>query len=130
VNKQATLAKSLGTPINYVADAPGGDSALYEVAVTARLDVTNDGPYDGTEIVQLYLLMPAEAENPTKILRGFDNVLIRDGETQSLTIYLTRKDISYWDVVRQTWTTANGTYIIFVGASSSDIRLQGTFSLP
>lgn len=129
VGKQHDLATAMQTPINYVADAPGGDSRLYDVAVVASFDITNDGPYDGREVPQLYLLLPAEAENPTKILRGFDNVQIRDGETQKVYIYLTRKDISYWDVIRQTWTTPTGEYKVYVGASSNDVRLTGSFSL-
>jgi len=101
IKKQASLSAAIQVPIQYVANAPGGDTALFDVAVVAHLEVTNEGPYDGTEIVQLYLRMPAEAENPIKILRGFDAVKIRDEETQPVNIYLTRKDISYWSVLQQ-----------------------------
>lgn len=103
---------------------------MFDVAIVAHLEVTNEGPYDGTEIVQLYLQMPAEAENPTKVLRGFEAVKIRDEETQPVKIYLTRKDISYWSVLQQTWITPNGTFTVYVGASVNDVRLHGTFSLP
>lgn len=130
IKKQASLATAVQTPIQYVADAPGGDSALFDVAVVATLSVKNEGPYDGTEIVQLYLQMPDEAGNPTKVLRGFEAVKIRDEETQPVDLYLTRKEISYWSVEQQTWVTPNGTFTVYVGASSNDIRLQGTFSIP
>lgn len=130
VDKQASLASAIQVPIQYVADAPGGDIALFDVAVVARFYITNEGPYDGTEIAQLYLQLPAEAENPTKILRGFEAVKIRDGEKQPVDLFLMRKDISYWSVVQQTWVTPNGTFTVFVGSSANDIRLQGTFALP
>ena len=126
---QHSLSTALKTPLKYVGSAPGGDPALYDVAVVVRLNVTNTGPWDGIEIVQLYLLPPPEAENPTKILRGFESVLVRDGETQEVWLYLTRKDISYWDVVHQTWQTPRGVFRVSVGASANDIRLTGTFSL-
>ncbi|KAF2161429.1 glycoside hydrolase family 3 protein [Zasmidium cellare ATCC 36951] len=129
IHKQWDISAAIQTPINYVADAPGGDARLYNVAVVVILAIHNDGPYDGNEVPQLYLQMPAVAQNPTKVLRGFDNVKIRDGETQTVHLYLTRKDISYWDTVAQTWTTPQGLFGVQVGASSSDIRLTGNFTL-
>lgn len=129
VSTVASLASAVETPISYVADAPGGDARLFDVAAVASFDILNEGPYDGTEIPQLYLLMPEEAGNPTKILRGFDSVQVRDGETQTVYLYLTRKDISYWSVVDQTWVTARGEYTVSVGASVADIRLNGRFTV-
>ncbi|KAI7772912.1 glycoside hydrolase [Diaporthe eres] len=126
VKTHAGLSESLKQPIQYVADAPGGDSRLYDVAIVVEFQLRNEGPWDGTEIPQLYLEMPPEAGNPTKILRGFDNVQIRDGERQNVRLFLTRKDISYWDVVGQTWVVADGTFTVLIGASSNDIRLKGT----
>ena len=129
ITKLASLADAINVPINYVADAPGGDTALFDVAVIATVEITNVGPFDGTDIPQLYLQMPAEAENPTKVLRGFDSVRMRNGEMKTVYFYLTRKDISYWNVVRQTWVTPTGSYNVSVGASASDIRVQAGFEL-
>ncbi|KFZ02168.1 hypothetical protein V500_00406 [Pseudogymnoascus sp. VKM F-4518 (FW-2643)] len=129
VSKQSSLDRSVKIPIQYVGNAPGGDVALYEIAVVATVTVKNEGPYDGTEIVQLYLQLPKEAENPSKILRGFESIPIRDGETQTRKIYLTRKDISYWSVIKQTWVTAPGDYVVHVGASSNDIRQTVSFTI-
>ncbi|KAK9349700.1 glycoside hydrolase superfamily [Lipomyces doorenjongii] len=129
VEKQATLDAAVKVPIEYVGNAPGGDTALYDVAVVATVSVRNEGPYDGTEIAQLYLEMPAEAGNPTKVLRGFEAIPVRDGETQTRKIYLTRKDVSYWSVLQQTWVTPKGNFTVHVGASSNDIRLKGTFTI-
>ena len=129
VNKQYDLDTAIQTPIKYVADAPGGDARLYDIAAVASFDIENKGPYPGTEIPQLYLLPPAEAGNPTKILRGFDNVQIRDGETQRVYLYLTRKDISYWSVLEQTWVTPKGEFRVFVGASANETRLTGSFTV-
>lgn len=129
VNKQADLDNAVKTPLKYVADASGGDSRMYDVAVVVSMSIHNTGPYDGMEIAQLYLQLPDEAENPTKILRGFENVYVRDGETKKVYIYLTRKDISYWSTVQQTWVTPHGKFGVYVGASSKDIRLKGDFSI-
>lgn len=129
VTKHGGLDAALKKPIEYVGNAPGGDMALYDVAVIVQVTIRNEGPYDGTEIAQLYLEMPKQAGNPTKILRGFLSIPIRDGETQSRKIYLTRKDISYWDVVQQTWITPSGSFNVHVGASPADIRVNSTFSI-
>ena len=129
VRKQATLDVALQTPVRYVADAPGGDSRLFDIAIVVEFKIYNEGPYDGSEIPQLYLQMPAEARNPTKVLRGFDNVQVRDSEIQTVHLYLRRKDISYWNVIQQTWVVPSGIFTIFVGASSNDTRLIGEFHI-
>ena len=126
-----SLRTGIASPIDYVADAPGGDSALFELAYVVSLTVMNEGPFDGTEVVQLYLSMPAEAENPTLVLRGFDAVRVRVGESQRINLYMTRKDVSYWDVVQQTWVTPRKSiFDVYVGASVEDIRLTGHFVTP
>lgn len=127
IAKQNDLEEALQTPINYVADAPGGDSRLFDTAIVVQFEIHNEGPYDGSEIPQLYLQMPPAAGNPAKVLRGFANIALRTDETKTVHIYLTRKDISYWNVVDQTWAVASGNYRVLVGASSKDIRLDGTF---
>ncbi|GKZ21087.1 hypothetical protein AbraIFM66951_002480 [Aspergillus brasiliensis] len=136
IRKQADLDTTLERPIEYVADAPGGDSKLYDVAVVVSFDIRNEGPYDGVEIPQLYLRMPGEAENlnstMAKVLRGFESVRVRDEETQEVRLFLTRKDISYWSTGEQNWVTPSGggsRFEVLVGASSSDIRLVGDFVL-
>ena len=46
----------------------------------------------------MYLQMPDEAENPARILRGFEAVDVPVGQSARVKLYLTRKDISYWNV--------------------------------
>lgn len=129
ISQMAPLEEALRTPIEYVANAPGGDTALYDIAFIVTVDITNEGPFEGTEIPQLYLKMPAEAENPTKVLRGFDTLHMRRGDTKTAYFHLTRKDISYWSVLQQTWVTPRGEFNVFVGASAGDIRVSGNFEL-
>ncbi|KFX98669.1 hypothetical protein O988_04253 [Pseudogymnoascus sp. VKM F-3808] len=42
VNTHSDLADNINIPIKYVADAPGGDSRLYDLAVTVSFDIHND----------------------------------------------------------------------------------------
>jgi beta-glucosidase len=49
------------------------------------------------------------------------------GASGTVTFDIRRKDLSYWDVGSQAWKVPAGTFNVFVGASSRDIRLTGTF---
>lgn len=88
--------------------------------------VQNTGAVAGTEIPQVYLHFPVNSGEPPSVLRGFTDVELQPGESQSVTLSLTRYDLSIWDVVGQSWVRANGTYSLSVGASSRDLRLNGT----
>ena len=50
------------------------------------------------------------------------------GGTTSVSMQLSRYDLSFWDVVSQRWTIPAGTTGVSVGASSRDIRLKGSIT--
>jgi hypothetical protein len=91
--------------------------------------VENTGASAGTEIAQLYLHFPAHAGEPPSVLRGFTDVHLQPGEAQSVTITLSRYDLSIWDVDSQSWIRPAGKYSLSVGASSRDFRLNGKIPL-
>lgn len=78
------------------------------------------------QIPQLYIHHPPSAGEPPSVLKGFTNVEISPGQTTSVSITLSRYDLSIWDVVRQGWAKPGGTITFSVGASSRDFRLNGT----
>jgi beta-glucosidase len=82
-------------------------------------------------VPQLYLGFPEEAAEPPKILRGFERVYLEAGESKSVTLTLTQRDISYWNVINQKWTTAPGRYTVWIStsANNADIKLQGFFNI-
>jgi beta-glucosidase len=108
-----------------------GSSRLYDPAYEIKFTLTNTGKFNGSEVPQLYLGFPAEAEEPPKILRGFERVYLAVGESKSVTLTLTQKDISYWNVVNQKWTAAPGDYTVWVStsANNADVKLQGSFHI-
>ena len=90
----------------------------YDVTV----DVTNDGAYDGDEVVQLYLHDEvASTSQPLKQLKHFERVFIPKGETRRVTFHLTADDFSIVgrDMKR---VVEPGEFHVMVGASSEDIR--------
>jgi beta-glucosidase len=106
-----------------------GSSGLNDPAYEVTFTLTNTGQVSGSEVPQLYLGLPAEAQEPPKILRGFERVYLAPGESKQVTLVLTQKDISYWNVVNQKWTVASGDYTVWISTSAdnADVKLQSTF---
>src|SRR5271157_84791 len=99
-----------------------------EGTVTVSLEVTNTGNRAGAEVVQLYIQdVEASVERPPKELKGFQKLFLAPGETQSATFELNLRDLSFWDEAANAWKAESGTFAVYIGSSSRDIRLQGEF---
>ena len=86
--------------------------------------VKNTGRRDGTEVVQLYLRDPSDADGPLKSLRGFQRVSVKAGQTADVTIRLTPQSFEFWDAQTNTMRVKPGRYELFYGSSSRDADLQ------
>ncbi|CAM4909144.1 unnamed protein product [Rotaria socialis] len=108
-----------------------GHSGLYDPVYTITFTIKNTGNYYGSEVAQLYLGFPVQAQEPLKILRGFERVYLEPNESREVTLVLSQKDISYWNVVNQQWAIASGTHTVWISisANNADIKLQGSFSV-
>ncbi|KAH9922145.1 beta-glucosidase [Amylocystis lapponica] len=95
---------------------------LHRPAFQAQFEVTNTGSVPGAEIPQMYVHFPAGAGEPPALLRGFSDVLLQPGETQSVVLSVSRYDLS-------SWVLPNGTFALSVGASSRDFKLTGTIPI-
>ncbi|MGN0747910.1 MAG: beta-glucosidase [Aristaeellaceae bacterium] len=94
-------------------------------------DLTNCGPCDGDEIVQLYVSLPgATVFRPARELKGFARVSLRAGETRRVRIPFDEYTFRYFNVKTDAWEIEGGRYDVLIGASSEDIRLQGSLTLP
>ena len=119
------------TPFPYspAGGAPGGNPSLYDVLYTSTVVITNSGTLPGKEVVQFYIGYPPSVGEPPRQLRGFEKVSLNAGESTTVAYDVLRRDISYWDIVTQNWVIANGTYTLYVGASSRNILLQQDFTV-
>ncbi|KAH8999621.1 beta-glucosidase [Lactarius hatsudake] len=106
--------------------AVGSSTALWlhRPLLNVTFNVKNTGGVAGTEIPQVYVQFPANSGEPPSVLRGFTDVALQPGQTQTVTISLSRYDLSIWDVPSQSWMRAAGSYTINVGASSRDFKLS------
>jgi beta-glucosidase len=97
--------------------------------VDVSFDVTNTGEREGAEVAQFYLGLPTQASEPPLQLKGFQKVLLAPGATQHVSFAVDPTALSFWSAGRQSATVYPGTYSAFVGSSSRDLRLRGTFEV-
>ncbi|KIM71494.1 glycoside hydrolase family 3 protein [Piloderma croceum F 1598] len=98
---------------------------LHEPAYRVTFSVENTGKVYGGDIPQLYVNFPPSSGEPPSVLKGFINVEVNPGQKVSVTITLSRHDLSIWDVADQGWRKPQGNIRLEIGASSRDIRLRG-----
>ncbi len=96
--------------------------------LTVHLDLINTGNRSGAEVVQLYVRdVEAVVPRPLKELKGFQKVHLEPGEKKSLSLELSRRDLSYFDEKSNTWVAKDGNFEVLLGSSSKEIRLNGIF---
>lgn len=90
------------------------------------MDVTNNSTVDGTEVVQVYVKDDiTSVVVPNKQLRGFAKVPIAAGATETVTVDIDVADLGLWDV-RLNYVVEPGTFTVYAGSSSSDLRANAT----
>ncbi|KAK5076641.1 hypothetical protein LTR51_002324 [Lithohypha guttulata] len=114
----------------------GGNPSLFENHVKITVRVTNKGARKGQEVVQVYVSFPENVTDPVsgehidmpvRVLRNFEKIDLRTGETKTVEMFLTRKDLSYWSVAQQNWIMPDDEITIHIGRSSRDLRYDGTY---
>ncbi|KAK1062374.1 hypothetical protein LTR12_010315 [Friedmanniomyces endolithicus] len=119
--------------INNTAVGDGGLLSLFESVGTITASISNTGSVAAAEVAQLYLQIPATTSNSsnprTRVLRGFEKVLIQPNETAQVAFNLRMKDVSTWNVTRQAWVVPSGEYGVYVGKSVLDTPLTGSFTV-
>ena len=98
-------------------------------SVRVSFDITNIGKVKGDEVVQLYIHDRVSSVTVyEKSLRGFERVTLEPGETKTVTMLLTPKDLSLLDI-NMNRVVEPGDFDIWVAASSTDVRLDGKLSV-
>lgn len=96
---------------------------------TVRLKVTNTGKRTGDEVVQLYTRdVLSSVTTYEKNLAGFERVHLEPGETKEVVFTLDRKHLELLNADMK-WVVEPGDFTIMAGASSEDIRLNGTLTV-
>jgi beta-glucosidase len=97
-------------------------------ALTVRFSIENVGKVYGDDVPQVYLGAPADppagAQFAVRALAGFDRIGLKPGESKQITIHVPLRQLQYWSDTTKNWQSATGSRVVYVGASSRDLRLQ------
>ena len=95
--------------------------------VELTFQVKNTGDVKADEVAQIYLSPTTDGQNIRPIqLQGFARISLEPGQTKTVTTRLFVEQLGFYsheNNVRQ-WNIEPGTFIVKVGASSQDIKLQ------
>ncbi len=95
--------------------------------VTVTVDVTNTGQRKGDDVVQLYLKDDISSVITYEYdLRGFERVSLNPGEKKTVRFTLHPDDLALLDK-NMNWTVEPGTFQVWIGQSSEEIKLKKTF---
>jgi Fibronectin type III-like domain len=150
ISKLFSTVNDVGKMTSHTAEMPENPESLQSRSTTesirslvSRFDdvisisatIQNTGIVGGTEIVQLYMGYPKSFSEPLRQLKDIQVADLGPGESTNVTFVLTSQDLAVWDPNSHTWSipcvhTADPNcdcrYAFFVGASSRDLRLNGT----
>ena len=88
--------------------------------MTVTVDVTNTGPVEGDEVVQLYIHQKAGSDSrPMRELKGFERITLKPGEMQTVSFQLGPAELGYWSTNAGKWVQEAEAFDIWVGADST-----------
>jgi len=87
--------------------------------------LTNEGPFAGANVVQLYICDSyASVARPVKELKGFTKVMLKPGESRLVTFEIGEEHLSFVNAdLRE--VAENGDFTVQVGLDSRDVLEQG-----
>ena len=107
------------------------DATTKDESLTVSFTVKNTGNVTSDEIAQIYLSPTTDSQNIRPIqLQGFSRVSLEPGESETVSIRLYTEQFGYYsnDGERR-WNIDPGQFIIKVGSSSTDIRLEQSVTI-
>lgn len=98
-----------------------------DITINLSFNLKNSGTLDGDEVVQLYIRdILSSVATPVKQLREFRRVNLKAGEQKTISFEMNAKDIALVNPELQ-WVVEPGDFLLMIGASSEDIRLESQF---
>ena len=90
--------------------------------IEASVTLTNNGKYEGAEIVQLYIRdLVGSNTRPVKELKGFQKVYLKAGESKKVTFKISPEDLKFFNnQLKYDWEA--GDFDIMIGTSSSEVK--------
>ena len=108
-----------------------GEAKTSDESITLSFDIKNTGKMAADEVAQIYISPTTDDQQIRPIqLQGFARVTLQPGETQTVNVKLWTEQFGFFSNNGQRqWNILPGKFIVKVGASSTDIRLQQDITL-
>ena len=108
-----------------------GEAKTSDESITLSFDIKNTGKMAADEVAQIYISPTTDDQQIRPIqLQGFARVTLQPGETQTVNVKLWTEQFGFFSNNGQRqWSILPGKFIVKVGASSADIRLQQDITL-
>ncbi len=105
-----------------------GNSMDRNGKITASVDVTNTGSYDGDEVVQMYIRdLVGSVSRPVMELKGFERIHLKKGETKTVTFEVSEELLRFYNSQLE-YVSEPGDFEVMVGPNSRDVQ-KASFSL-
>jgi len=91
--------------------------------LTATVTVTNNGKYEGKEVVQLYIRdVVGSVTRPVKELKGFQKISLKPGESKTVSFTITPEDLKFYNYdLKFDWEA--GDFQIMIGTNSKEVKM-------
>ncbi len=119
-----------GFGLSYTTYQYGGLKVVAGKEPTVSFTVKNTGSRAGAEVAEVYVALPAAAEEPPKRLAGWSKVQLKPGESREVSLTINPRELSIYDESTNGWKQLPGRYTFMVGGSSKDFPLQKSVDLP
>ena len=98
--------------------------------MTFSVDVTNTGNKQGSETVQLYITdVKCSVDRPVKELKAFQKIMLKPGETKTVTLKTDKRALSFWDEETNDWKAEPGDFIALAGDAADNLSCKLKFKL-
>jgi len=125
-----------GYGLSYTTFSYGNLQAVATASTTDTIDiaveVTNTGPCDSDEVVQLYvrqLNAPKDVQRPLRQLKAFQRLRIKKGDTRTVPLSLPIASLGMWNNEKHAYVVDPGPYELQVGPSSANILQRATLQI-
>ncbi|MBO7109841.1 MAG: glycoside hydrolase family 3 C-terminal domain-containing protein [Prevotella sp.] len=119
------------TTFEYANLKVNSEASTADESISLAFDIKNTGEMAADEIAQIYLSPIADDQQIRPIqLQGFARVSLQPGETKTVKVKLWTEQFGYYSHKgERQWNIQPGTFVVKVGASSTDIKLQEKVTL-
>jgi beta-glucosidase len=96
--------------------------------IRVSAEVRNEGPREGTEVVQLYVHdRVAPTSRPVRELKAFTRVTLAPGQSQTVEFSVLANDVGSYDPAMK-WIVPPGTYDVWVAPNAAE-GIEGQFEM-